>query len=130
MTPRQGPVSDSQGIIAKRWSGLGGDSHSFELNSSAYARVSGFETGTLTEYWRILNRRKGILCLCVLIGTSLGFLITRAQSPVYRARTLVEIESLNEDFLHLRDVSPTAEGNSQSPEYNIRTQIAVMESTP
>ena len=107
------------------------DPRSPELTSPVYTRVSGLESGTLVEYWRILYRRKGTLLLCALLGTSLGFLITRAQSPVYRARTLVEIESLNEDFLNLRNVSPTApEENSQSPEYNIRTQIAVMQSRP
>ncbi len=115
-----------------RWGlGLEDNSHSSGLNSPAYTRSSSLESGTLTEYWRILNRRKGALLLCALLSTLLGYLFTRAQAPVYRARTLVEIESLNENFLHLRDVSPTApEENSQSPESNIRTQIAVMQSRP
>jgi polysaccharide biosynthesis transport protein len=44
---------------------------------------------------------------------------------------LLEIESLNEDFLNMRNVSPTSpEGNAQSPEYNIRTQITVLQSRP
>jgi polysaccharide biosynthesis transport protein len=79
----------------------------------------------------MLSRRKGTLFLFALAGTLLGFLLTRAQSPVYRARTLLEIESLNEDFLNMRDVSPvTPLGSGQSPEYNLRTQIAVLQSSP
>src|SRR6266516_2458655 len=131
MTPSLPSSSDSRATPIKRRSRLDEDPHSLDLNAARYARMSGGEFGTLLEYWRILNRRKGTLFFFALLSTLLGFLLTRAQSPVYRARTLVEIESFNEDFLNMRNVSPTApEGNSQSPEYNIRTQIAVLQSRP
>jgi polysaccharide biosynthesis transport protein len=72
-----------------------------------------------------------MLFLFALVSTLLGILLTWAQTPVYRARTLLEIESLNEDFLNIRNVSPVAsEENRQSPDSNIRTQIAVLQSRP
>jgi capsular exopolysaccharide synthesis family protein len=97
---------------------------------SPYARPE-IETGTLVEYGRIVNRRRGTLILFILAGVLIAYLFTRIETRIYRAETLIEIESLNEDFLNLRKVSPTdPEANSPSPEYNIRTQIAVLESRP
>ena len=72
-----------------------------------------------------------MLLVFVLLSTLLAFLFTRMQSPVYRARTLLEVESLNEDFLNMRNISPTTpDENTQSPEFNIHTQIAVLQSRP
>jgi succinoglycan biosynthesis transport protein ExoP len=132
MTPRPAlPTGDPRATIVKWGSAFDGDSRAAEISSPPYARASGSETGTLIEYWRILYRRKRTLLVFVLLSTLLAFLFTRMQSPVYRARTMLEVESLNEDFLNMRNVNPTApDTNSQSPELNIRTQIAVLQSRP
>lgn len=87
--------------------------------------------GGLLEYWQILSRGKWTLLAIALLSTVLAGVLTHAQAPVYRAQSLVEIESLNENFLNMRNVSPTDENQgSQSPEYNIRTQIEVLQSRP
>ena len=99
--------------------------------STAGGRAPGWDSEGLTGYWRILTRRKGTLLLTMLLGAVAAFLVTRAQTPVFRARTLLDIESLNEDFLNARSVSPTASGgNFQSPDYNIRTEARVLQSRP
>lgn len=131
MTPKLPPASDSRSTLSRRRPRPDEDPSAVDLTAARYARMSGGEPGTLLEYCRILYRRKGTLFLFVLVSTLLGFLLTRAQSPVYRARTLLEIEGLNQDFLSMRNVSPVApDGNSQSPESNIRTQIAILQSRP
>src|SRR2546423_613142 len=131
MTEKLPGPSDSRATLAQRTSRLDLDANALGINAARYPRMSAGEPATLLEYWRILNRRKGALFLFAVVSTLLGFLLTRAQSPVYRARTLLEIESLNEDFLNMRNVSPVAsQGNSQSPESNIRTQIAILQSRP
>jgi polysaccharide biosynthesis transport protein len=132
MTPGQPPFSDSQATLIKRQSRFGEDPRSVGFNSSPYARASDQESGTLLEYIRILARRKGTLLVFAVLSTLAAFLFTRSQPPMYRARTLLEMETLNENFLHMRNVSPTAppEESSQSPESNIRTQIAVLQSRP
>ncbi len=133
MTPSQPlPPADSRAPIVKRRLGLDSNVYSYDLNLPTHGRTPpGPEAGTLAQYGRMLYRRKGTLFLCVLLSTGLGLLFTRAQTPTYRAKTLVEIESLNEDFLNMRNVLPTAsDGNNQSPEYNVRTQIAVLQSRP
>jgi capsular exopolysaccharide synthesis family protein len=100
-------------------------------DSTAYARTTGLDSVSLAQYWQILKRRKGKILLIVLLSTVAALLLTRTQLRVYRARTLLEIQSLNEDFLNKRNVSPTAsEANVQSPEYNIRTQTIILQSKP
>ncbi|MBV9033357.1 MAG: polysaccharide biosynthesis tyrosine autokinase [Acidobacteriaceae bacterium] len=102
-----------------------------DINTAGFARLPPAltPTGGVLEYWCILNRRKWTLLVFALVCTSIAYVLTRMQAPVYRARTLVEVESLNENFLNMRNVSPTAEnGPAQSPEYNIHTQIKILQS--
>jgi len=85
------------------------------------------DSGLLLEYWGLLKRNAGKLGLAAVAGGVLGFLISLPQTPVYRARALLEIEPLNENFLNLRDVNPTSPANG-SIEYDISTQVEVLES--
>ncbi len=102
-----------------------------DFNVGGVARVSAGEPGSIIEYWRILTKRKGTLLLIAVASLLAGFLFTKLQAPIYRARTLVEIESINDDFLHVRDVnSAGSDVSTQSPESNVRTQIAVLQSRP
>jgi len=90
------------------------------------------EANTMGDYWQILSKRKGRLAVIALLCAAAGLLVTRFQTPVYRARTLIEIESLNNDFLNMRTVIPTAasEGSQMPPDYNIRTQAMILQSRP
>ncbi len=82
-----------------------------EIPASAYAHDSNDEpeSGGLIEYWRILRRHKGTWIIFAFVFALLGFLITLPQTPIYQARTSVEIVGLNENFLNFRQVSPLAE---------------------
>jgi polysaccharide biosynthesis transport protein len=85
----------------------------------------------LAEYWQILRRRKVTLLLTTVVGMIIGLFFARVQSPSYRARTLIEVEDLNEDFLNMRSVNPTASKERfQSPDYLIRTQTLIVQSRP
>lgn len=85
----------------------------------------------LAEYWRILGRRKVTLLLTTVVGTIIGLLFASLQSPSYRARTLIEVENLNEDFLNMRSVNPNASKERfQSPDYLMRTQALIVQSRP
>ena len=81
------------------------------------------------EYWHMLRRRKGTLVLIAFLGALAGFLLTLPQTPVYQARLSLEIQSLNENFLNMRDVNPTESGSSSYyPEYDIQTQVRIIQS--
>jgi succinoglycan biosynthesis transport protein ExoP len=101
------------------------------VDTPAYGCPTDGDAGELAQYWHILTQRKGTLLLVALLGALTAFSLSRLQSPIYRARTLLEIESLNDDFLNMRHVIPTVSGEGfLSPEYNIRTQALVVQSRP
>ena len=87
------------------------------------------DSGGLLEYWQILRRHKGAVVLIAFLGGLLGFLRTLPQTPIYQARTSLEIQGINEDFLQMRNVNPTSAGsNSYYPEYDIQTQVKIIQS--
>ena len=55
----------------------------------------GGEEGSLLECWQILTNRKLALLLSAIVGFGLGLLFARAQAPVYRAVTTLELEDSN-----------------------------------
>ncbi len=98
-----------------------------ELNPPA--QPGGAEAGGLLDYWRILRRRKGMLILIAFLGALAGFLITVPQTPIYQARTTLEVQGLNENFLNMREVSPTVTAsNIYYPEYDMQTQVRILQS--
>jgi len=89
------------------------------------------ESDGFMQYFRLLKRRKGTLLLTAFLGVLVAFLLTIPQTPVYRAQTLLEVENLNEDFLNMKNASPTlTTPGMQAPEYNIKTYTTVLQSRP
>ena len=85
--------------------------------------------GLLPEYLQILRRRKGTLILIVCLGLLTSLLLTLPQTPIYQARASIEIQNLNENFLNMRNVSPTADqGVSDAPGSDLQTQAKILQS--
>ena len=83
----------------------------------------------LLEYWGILRRGKGTLVLIAFLGLLTSLLLTLPQTPLYQARASLEIQNVNENFLNMRNISPTAsEGVSSSPEFDLNTQVKILQS--
>src|SRR2546425_125932 len=61
------------------------------------------ESHELLEYWQILRRRKGLFLFIVFVGALAGLLVTFPQTPIYQARTSIEITVPNESFLSFKD---------------------------
>src|SRR5579862_2807640 len=81
------------------------------------------------EYWQMIRRHKGLVILATLLGGLIGFLLTLPELRIYQARTSLEIQGLNEDFLNMRNVNPTVTaGSSYSPDYDILTQVKILQS--
>ncbi|MCC7496887.1 MAG: hypothetical protein IT160_04865, partial [Bryobacterales bacterium] len=83
---------------------------------------------SLLEYWRIIQRRKGTVCLIAFLGTLAGLLFTLPQTPVYQASTTLEILGINEDFMRLREVNPTSTSASYQGESDVQTQVGIIQS--
>ena len=72
---------------------------------------------------------KRTLFLIISLGLVFSLLLTLSQTPLYQARASIEIQNLNENFLNMRNVSPTAdEGNSYAPESDLQTQAKILQS--
>lgn len=84
------------------------------------------ESGGLLEYWRILRRHKRALILIAFLGLLAGVLLTLPQTPVYQARTALEIQDLNENFLNMKQFTP--EGDSYTALTDMQTQIKLLQS--
>ncbi len=85
--------------------------------------------GLLLEYLDIVRRHKGTLILIAFLGLLTSLLLTLPQTPIYQARASLEIQNLNENFLNMRDVSPTAnEGGSYPPGYDLQTHVKILQS--
>mgnify|MGYP000930294047 CR=1 FL=1 len=82
---------------------------------------------SLVEYWTILKRNKGTVLSLALLGSVVGVLLTIPQTRLYQARTSVEIENLNENFLHIKQLSPTESGGAAQAS-DIQTQIKIIQS--
>ena len=69
------------------------------------------ETGGLLDVWQSVRRRKQIILIFCFLGGILGLLSTLAQTPVYQASASLEIQPINQDFMQMRNVNPTSEGD-------------------
>jgi len=85
-------------------------------------------SGGLLEYWRIIRRNKGIIIVIAFIGCLVGYLTTIAQTPIFLARTSVEIENINQNFLGIKQVNPTDSGSGGAEVSDIQTQIRIIQS--
>jgi capsular exopolysaccharide synthesis family protein len=85
-------------------------------------------SGGLLEYWRIVQRRKGAVIVITCLGMLAGLLYTLPQTPVYRATTLIELQTMNEDFMHMREVNPNAPQGGGGSADEIQTQVRILQS--
>ena len=84
--------------------------------------------GLWAEYSRIIKRRRSVILLLTIVGGVIGFLTTLAVLPVYRARTSLDIQNLNSDFMNMRAVSATGSSENASTEAYVQTQIKLLQS--
>lgn len=85
------------------------------------------DTG-LFAYWVMLRRNKGTVVLVALAGAFGGFLMTLASPRVYQARTTLEIQGYNNEFLNMGNVSPTRADAGYDAVADIQTHVRVLQS--
>jgi capsular exopolysaccharide synthesis family protein len=85
------------------------------------------EPANLMWYLSLLWRKKRLLAFTAAIGVALAMAFTSFQTPVYTAKTTLEIQALNENFLNLKEIDPTTSGTF-TPESYLLTQVQLMQS--
>jgi polysaccharide biosynthesis transport protein len=102
------------------------ESYGLPANTLEYADE--VQKGSVIDYWRILYSWKGVLVAFAAAGVLAGILVTLPQSPIYKARTSLEIEDLNQEFLNMKLVSPIADSSSVNALTDMQTQIKILQS--
>jgi succinoglycan biosynthesis transport protein ExoP len=82
--------------------------------------------GILSEYLRIIRKRRTGILMCGFLGLLAALLYELPQPPVYRSSVSIEVQASNDDFLFAREVNPTSSMGSIFPEYDIATQIRIL----
>jgi succinoglycan biosynthesis transport protein ExoP len=80
----------------------------------------------LSEYLRIIRKRKAAIILAGFLGLLAALLFTLPQPPVYRSSASIEVQAPNDDFLYAREVNPTSSMGSMFPDYDMATQIRIL----
>lgn len=86
------------------------------------------ERFNLIESWRLIKRHPGTLILCACIGLICAILYTVPQTPLFQARTALEIQNMNGDFLNAKQVSPVSDDSAMNVLTDVQTQIKILQS--
>ena len=81
----------------------------------------------ILEYWQMARRHKGTIIVATVVGGLLGFLLTLSAPRVYQSRLTMEIQGLNDEFLNMRNVNPTAETSGGS-DVDLQTHVKILQS--
>jgi capsular exopolysaccharide synthesis family protein len=77
------------------------------------------------EYLQTVLRHRWLIAAMMLAGVALSILLHLTTQPLYEARTSVEIQPMNSDFMDARSVAPTATLPSDAV---LQTQIKLLSS--
>ncbi len=82
----------------------------------------------LMSYIRTVSRFRWMIGICAAAGLILGVIAHLGTLPVYQARTSVDIQSLNGDFMNMKSVATTNDQPAGSGDTFVQTQIKLLES--
>lgn len=80
------------------------------------------------EYWQAIRQNLVWIFVLMVVGIAGGWLFASMQDPLYQARTVLDIRSLNENFLNPSQGSSTGTTDSVLPEAYIQTEIKILQS--
>jgi succinoglycan biosynthesis transport protein ExoP len=102
------------------------------VSSSLRGEIStnGLETlrSTALLQKRDLRRWRSLILLSIVSGITIGCFITAIQPRSYRARASLEIQSLNDNFLNMKQVLPVDETDVPGTFSDLQTQIKIIQS--
>jgi polysaccharide biosynthesis transport protein len=88
------------------------------------SKTNSDSAGKLNESFRtVFWPRKGLILMCGLACAAVAFLTSLLQPPLYRAKSSLEIEDLNNNFLQLGDIDPVSRSANMADSSYLQTQI-------
>ena len=85
------------------------------------------ESAGLLEIWRMIVRRKWLLLSIAFICGLAGFTLSLLQTPMYQARTSLEVQGPNDNFLNLKDFDPASSNGPSAAETYVETQAHILQ---
>ena len=92
-------------------------------------RLDDVEAGSAVDYLRILNRHKGLMVFAAMAGLLAGVLLSLSLTPVYQARTSLEVQDVNQEFMNLKMVSPVSDASGLTGLTDVQTQVKLLQSS-
>jgi succinoglycan biosynthesis transport protein ExoP len=96
-----------------------------DLESSRPLSARGQETSVM-DCVRTLYRRKATLLWIAFFGVVAATLISLAQPRIYQSQASIQIQGVNDNFLNLRDIYPTAAPSADNAVY-VQTQADMLQ---
>jgi polysaccharide biosynthesis transport protein len=82
----------------------------------------------LLDHLGILWKFKYSLAFCILVGIVAATAYSFKQKPEYRANLQLEVQDMNQNFMNVRDVDPTAGSSPITPDGYVQVQVQVLQS--
>ena len=89
---------------------------------------AGHSRSLWADYYETVLRHRWLILAFVVAGSAVALLFSFVTRPVYRARTSLDIQNLNADFMNMREIAPTGQAGAASAEVYIQTEIKLLES--
>ena len=86
------------------------------------------QESVLLEYGRVLWRHRWLVSACAIAGAVLGVAVSLPSPLMYQAKTSLDIQGLNENFMNMRAVDPNGLPSSYPAESYLATQIKLIQS--
>ena len=86
------------------------------------------EQSQIAEYWTIIRRQIGLILLFTFAGLAVAASVALVATPVFRARTTVDIQPFNDDILKSRDSDTRSSGSNTLSESYVQTEIKLLQS--
>lgn len=87
---------------------------------------SGPGPADMANYWRAIWNRKAAVCSATLLSALAACLLTIPQTRLYQAQTSIELQGLNENFLHMNEITPSM--GLYSTDGYVQTQVDILQS--
>jgi capsular exopolysaccharide synthesis family protein len=100
--------------------------HSVTRSYQRYAAAMPVNTWSLSEYWRAFKTHTVVVIASVVLGITCGYISIKSRTMVYRAHGSIELQDVNDNILHKRELDPTAE--AATGDSYTRTQIRLLQS--
>ncbi|MGI8744320.1 MAG: GumC family protein [Bryobacteraceae bacterium] len=85
------------------------------------------DSGGLLGYGQMLARRKWLILGISLGCALLGGLLAALQTPMYQARTALEVQGPNDNFLNTKDLDPSVTEGASSIDSYVETQAKLLQ---